>query len=110
MTARCQSGAAPSQGRSEAEYIAIRRFTASAVSTTMIVGAFSDICWSAANCEAPAMTKKEKAKVSTTSSPASVATTPKTSAKGPTTSVKGSASRAPRQKADMAVEEGIGRP
>jgi hypothetical protein len=30
----------------------------------MIVGAFSDICWIAANCAAPAITRTEKAKVS----------------------------------------------
>ena len=91
---------------SEAEYIAIRRFTASAEMITMIVGALSVNSCSAVSWAAPAMTRIEKVMVSRTLSPDSVATTPKSRPNGPTTRMNGAASRTPLQKIDFVVSVG----
>mgnify|MGYP000483460707 CR=1 FL=1 len=67
------------------------------------VGACSCISCSAVNCAAPAMTTTEKASVSNTFNPASVARMPNSDAKGMITRTKGAASARPFRKADFVV-------
>ena len=90
-------GALPRCGVSAAEYIAMRRFTASAVASTITVGASSAIICSAVNCAAPAITMMEKPITSTMFSPASEPTTPNSRPKGTMTSAKGAEARQPRR-------------
>ena len=59
----------PIQGVSEAEYIAMRRLTASAEASAISAGALSVSSCSAVNCAAPAMTSTEKPIVSASDSP-----------------------------------------
>ena len=81
----------------------MRRLTASAEARTIRVGASSTISCSAVNWAAPAITTIEKAMVSATLRPASVARTPKSTANGPTTSINGALSVHPRQNAGRAM-------
>lgn len=79
----------------------MRRFTASAVASTIATGAASAICWSAVNCAAPAITSTESPMTSASASPASLAITPKSTANGTITSRKGAASKAPCTVGDL---------
>ena len=90
-------GAAPTCGVSEAEYIAMRKLTASAEASATKIGALSTSSCRAVNCAAPAITTTEKLSASTTLSPASVATTPNSRANGVTTRKNGAPSRKPCQ-------------
>jgi type 1 fimbria pilin len=81
----------------EAEYIAMRRFTASDDSSTTTVGVLSSSSCSAVNCAAPAKVVMVKNMVSKIDNPASVATTPSNSANGVTTRINGAPWRTPVQ-------------
>ena len=88
----------PKCGARDAEYIAIRRLTASAVARTINVGAFSVINCTAANWAVPAMTITENPMVWARLNPASVATTPNSIPKGKATTRNGNPLRKPVRK------------